>query len=42
MMIMQTLTYRKTTIDDLPSIISLLSDDELGQTRELNSELPVS
>lgn len=34
---MQTLTYRKATIDDLPSIVSLLSDDELGQTRELNS-----
>lgn len=34
---MQTLTYRKAAIDDLPTIVALLSDDELGKTREINS-----
>lgn len=36
----QHLKYRKATIHDLPIIVSLLQDDELGQTREIKkSEL---
>ncbi len=34
------LTYRKATLKDLSSIIQLLVDDELGQTRELMQETP--
>ena len=30
----QTLTYRKATLEDLPKIIALLLEDELGKTRE--------
>ena len=26
--------FREATVDDIPSIIRLLADDELGQTRE--------
>lgn len=31
---MHTLTARKATLSDLPAIVSLLIEDELGQTRE--------
>lgn len=30
----QSLTYRKATIDDLSAIVGLLLEDQLGQTRE--------
>jgi len=33
----QSLIYRKATIDDLSAIINLLLEDELGQTRESKS-----
>jgi GNAT superfamily N-acetyltransferase len=33
----QNLTYRKATIDDLEAIVNLLLEDELGQTRESKS-----
>lgn len=32
------LTVRKATFEDLPRIVELLVDDDLGQTRELNQE----
>jgi GNAT superfamily N-acetyltransferase len=31
---MEKITVRKATISDLPTVISLLSDDQLGSTRE--------
>ena len=31
-------THRKATIDDLPKIIELLIDDEIGKTRESSNE----
>jgi len=34
---MQDLIHRKATLDDLEKIISLLVEDELGQTREVNN-----
>lgn len=34
---MNTLTHRKATLDDLPRIIELLLEDELGQSRESKS-----
>ncbi len=30
----QSLTYRKATINDLNAVVNLLLEDELGQTRE--------
>ena len=33
-------TFRRARPDDLPSIIALLADDELGVTREVVSEPP--
>ena len=33
----QSLTYRKATINDLNAIVNLLLEDELGQTRESKS-----
>lgn len=35
------LTYRDATVDDLPVIVRMYADDQLGQTREVPSE-PVS
>ena len=35
----QSLTYRKSAINDLEQIVNLLLEDELGQTRE--SKKPV-
>jgi ribosomal protein S18 acetylase RimI-like enzyme len=35
---MHELTYRKATFVDLPAIVRLLADDELGKTREDASE----
>ena len=34
------LTYRKATLNDLPLIIQLLAEDELGKTRERQQETP--
>lgn len=36
--IIDDLTYRKATLKDLSSIVSLLVEDELGQNRELQTE----
>ena len=33
----QTLSYRQATLKDLPTLVELLTDDELGQTREQSS-----
>lgn len=32
------LIYRKANLDDLPDIVRLLADDDLGKTRESNQE----
>ena len=37
---MDSIRFRKANVDDLPSIIKLLADDPLGQTREILSDPP--
>jgi GNAT superfamily N-acetyltransferase len=37
---MQPLTFRRATTDDLPSVVGLLADDELGSQRE-DATLPL-